>query len=71
MLELVFKYDVDEAVLKAIESARLHEWAVVEFKAICRKDDWPVRGTKDELMQCVKVPFQGLYKYGVPAPYIV
>ena len=31
----VFKYDVDEAMLRAVESGRLHEWTVVEVKAIC------------------------------------
>ena len=37
--QLVFKYDIDEPVLTAIESGRLHEWIAVGFKAICKEDD--------------------------------
>ena len=33
--QLVFRYDVDEAVLNAMERGRLHEWTKVQFKAIC------------------------------------
>ena len=35
--QLVFRYDVDQAVLNAMERGRLHEWTKVEFNAICRK----------------------------------
>ena len=30
--QLVFKYDVDEAVLRAMERGKLHEWTNVEFQ---------------------------------------
>ena len=60
--QLVFAYDVDEAVLKAIERGGLHEWTKVEFRAICRKDGWSVSGGKGELMERVTVHFQRLYK---------
>ena len=33
--QLVYRYDVDEAVLREMERGRLHEWAVVKFTAIC------------------------------------
>ena len=59
--QLVFKYDVDEVVLRAIERGRLHEWIVVVFGAICRKHGLSVRGRKSELMERVKVHFEGLY----------
>ena len=36
--QLVFAYDVDEAVLKAMERGKLHEWTKVEFKAISKPD---------------------------------
>ena len=60
--QLVFRYDVDEAVLNAVERERLHEWTKVEFKAICRKHGLSVGGGKGELMECVRVHFQRLYQ---------
>mmetsp|Transcript_99400 Transcript_99400/g.167556 ORF Transcript_99400/g.167556 Transcript_99400/m.167556 type:complete len:375 (+) Transcript_99400:1-1125(+) len=60
--QLVFRYDVDEAVLNAMERGRLHEWTKVEFKAICRKHGLSVRGGKGELMERVRVHFQRLYQ---------
>ena len=51
--QLVFAYDVDEAVLKAMERGRLHEWTKVEFKAISRKHGLSVSGGKGELMERV------------------
>jgi hypothetical protein len=58
--QLVFRYDMDEAVLRAIERGVLHEWAVVEFRAIYRKHGLSVRGGKSVPMERVKVHFQGL-----------
>ena len=60
--QLVFRYDLDEAVLNAMERGRLHEWTKVEFKAICRKHGLSVRGGKGELMERVRVHFQRLYQ---------
>ena len=60
--QLVFRYDVDEAVLNAMERGRLHEWTNVEFKAICRKHGLSVRGGKGELTERVRVHFQRLYQ---------
>ena len=60
--QLVFRYDVDEAVLNAMERGRLHEWTKVEFKAICRKHGLSVGGGKGELMERVRVRFQRLYQ---------
>ena len=57
-LQLVFRCDVDEEVLQAIERG----WTVVGFRAICRKHDLSVRGGKSEPMERVKVHFQGLYR---------
>ena len=51
---------MDEAVLRAIERGKLHEWSIVEFTAICKKHGLSVRGGKSELMERVKVHFQGL-----------
>ena len=60
--QLVFRYDVDEAVLNAMERGRLHEWTKVEFKAICRKHGLSVGGGKGQLMERVRVHFQRLYQ---------
>ena len=60
--QLVFVYDVDEAVLKAMERGQLHEWTKVEFKAISRKHGLSVSGGKGELMERVRVHFQRLYQ---------
>ena len=60
--QLLFAYDVDEAVLQAMERGGMHEWTNVEFKAICRKHGLIVRGAKGELMERVKVHFQQLYQ---------
>ena len=57
--------------LRTVKSGRLHESRVVEFQAICSKHDLPVRGSNVELMQCVKVHFQGCCKSGVPILYVV
>ena len=56
--QLVFAYDVDEAVLKAMERGKLHEWIKVEFKAISRNHGLSVSGGKGELMERVRVHFQ-------------
>ena len=53
-------YDVDEAVLKAMERVQLHEWTKVEFKAISRKHGLSVSGGKGELMERVGVHFHRL-----------
>ena len=58
----MFLYDVDEAVLQALERGKMHEWTNVEFKAICRKHGLSVRGPKGELMEHAKVHFQRLYQ---------
>ena len=58
--QLVFAYDVDEAVLQAMERGNMHEWTKVEFKAICRKHGLSVNKAKGELMECVSVHFQQL-----------
>ena len=60
--QLVFAYDVDEAVLKAMERGKLHEWTQVEFKAICRNHGLSVSRGKGELMQRVRVHLQRLYR---------
>ena len=60
--QLVFAYDVDEAVLKAMERGKLHDWTKVEFKAICRKHGLSVNGGKGELMERVRVHFQRLHQ---------
>ena len=60
--QLVFAYDVDEAVLKAMERGKLHEWTKGEFKAISRKHGLSVSGGKGELMERVRVHFQRLYQ---------
>ena len=58
--QLVFRYDVDEAVLNAMGRGRLHEWTQVEFKAICRKHGLSVGGGKGELMGHVRMHFHRL-----------
>ena len=60
--QFVFMYDVDEAVLKAMERGKLLDWTKVEFKAICRKHGLSVNGGKGELMEHVRVHFQRLYQ---------
>ena len=60
--QYVFRYDVDEAVLNAMERGRLHEWTKVEFKAICRKHGLSMGGGKGELMERVRVHSQRLYQ---------
>ena len=60
--QLVFAYDVDEAVSKTMERGKLHDWTKVEFKAICRKHGLSVNGGKGELMECVRVHFHRLYQ---------
>ena len=60
--QLVLAYDVDEALLKAMESGRLHEWTKVEFKAISMKHGFSVSNGKGELMELVRVHFQRLYE---------
>ena len=59
--QMVFAYDVDEAVLKAMEMGKLHDWTKVEFKAICLKHGLSVSGGKGELMERVGVHFQRWY----------
>ena len=44
-----FRYDVDQAVLNAMERGRLHEWTKVEFNAICRKHGLSVGGGRVSL----------------------
>ena len=56
--QLVFKYDVDEVVLRAMERGKLCEWTNVEFRAICKKHSLSVRGAKGDLMGRVTVHFQ-------------
>ena len=58
----MFAYDVDEAVLKAMERGKLHEGTKVEFKAIFRKHGLSVSGGKGELMERVGVHFQRLFQ---------
>ena len=58
----MFAYDSDEAVLKAMERGKLHEWTKVEFKAVCRKHGLSVNGGKGELMERVRVHLQRLYQ---------
>ena len=48
--QLVFMYDVDEAVVKAMQRGNMHEWTHIEFKAICRRHGLSVKGAKGELM---------------------
>ena len=52
---------MDEAVLRAMERGRLHEWTNVEFRAICKKHGLSVRGAKGELMGRVTAHFQQVY----------
>ena len=56
-----FLYNVDDAILKALQWNTLHEWTVREFEAICRKDELPVHGNKAELFNRVKTHFHQLY----------
>ena len=51
--QLVFTYDVDEAVLKAMERGEWHDWTKVEFKAISRKHGLSVNRGKGELIRGV------------------
>ena len=60
--QLVFKYDVDEAVLRAMERGRLHEWTNVEYRAICKKRVLSVRGAKGDLMGRVTAHFEQVYQ---------
>ena len=60
--QLVFKYDVDEPVLRAMERGRLHEWTNVEFRTICKKHGLSVRGAKVYLMGRVTAHFQQVYQ---------
>ena len=60
--QLVFLYDVDEAVLKAMERGKVHDWTTVEFKAISRKHGLSVSAGEGEVMGRVKVHFQRLYQ---------
>ena len=53
------RYDVDEAVLRTMKRGSLHEWTVVEFRAICRNHDLYVRGGKSELMEPSRFTFKG------------
>ena len=55
-------YDVDEAMVKAMQRGSMHEWTHIEFKAICRRHDLSVKGTKGELMQRVQSHFQQVYR---------
>ena len=61
-----FKYDVDEAVLRAMERGKLHEWTNVEFRAICKKHGLSMRGAKGDLMAGY-----GAFLAGVPGVGIV
>ena len=60
--QLVFAYDVDEAVLKAMERGRLHEWTKVEFKSVSGNHGFSVSRGKGELMKLVRVHMQSLYQ---------
>ena len=60
--QLVFAYDMDEAVLKAMERGKLHEWTKIEFKALSRKHGLCISGGKFELMEHVRVHFHRLYQ---------
>ena len=60
--QLVFKYGVDEAVLKTMERGKLYEWTNVEFRAICKKHGLSVRGAKGDLMGRVTAHFQQVYQ---------
>ena len=59
---LNFKYHVDEAMLKAMETGRMHEWTNSEFLRICRKHGLSVKGAKGDLMERVRVHFQRVYR---------
>ena len=60
--QLVFAYDVNEAVLKAMERRKLRECTKVEFNAISRKHGLSVSGGKGEPMERVKMHFQRVYQ---------
>ena len=60
--QLVFMYDVDAAVVKAMERGRMHEWTHLEFKAICRRHGLSVKGAKVGLMQHVKAHFHRVHQ---------
>ena len=60
--QLVFKYHVDEAVWKAMERGRMHEWTNSEFRSICRKHGLSPKGAKGDLMERVRVHFQRVYQ---------
>ena len=61
--QLVFMYDVDEAVVKAMQRGGMHEWTHIQFKAICRRHGLSVKGVKGELMQCVHSHFHQMYQF--------
>ena len=61
--QFVFMYDVDEAVVKAMQRGSMHEWTHIEFEAICRRHDLSVKRTKGELMQRVESHFQQVYQF--------
>ena len=61
---LVFMYDLDEVVVKAMERGSMHEWSHIEWKAICRRHGLGVKGAKGEVMERVKSHFQELYHFG-------
>ena len=49
--QLVFMYDVDQAVVNAMERGSMHEWTHIEFKAIGGWHGLSVKGAKAELMR--------------------
>ena len=60
--QLVFKYDANEAVLRATEKGRFHEWTSIEFRAICKKHCLCVTRANCDLMGPVAAHFQQVYQ---------
>ena len=61
--QLVFMYDVYEAVVKAMQRGSMHEWTHIEIKAICTSHDLSVKGKRGELIQRVQFHFQQVYPF--------
>ena len=55
--QLVFMYDMDEVLVKAMKRGGMHEWTHIELKAFCRRHGLSVKGAKAELMWRVEPHF--------------
>ena len=58
-LRVDFMYDVDKAVLAAMDKNEMHNWTCVELRSICRKHGIAVSGSKYNPL------FPFLFRHGV------